>query len=106
MEAVAPGVQTLQLVAVNEIGPGARRVEQCDWNGAPACCTMWEHASERHDAETAADEEHRTAIVHRPHEVSSDGTAQLDLVTHRHSVMEERRHLAVIELLDSELDML
>src|SRR4051812_11305336 len=45
-------------------------------------------------------------MVHRPQEVSSDGAAQLDLVTHGDRIVKERRYLTVIEPLDGELDRL
>src|SRR4051812_23460928 len=67
---------------------------------------MSEHACKRHDARSAADEEDRTALVHRPQEVSSDRAAQLDLVTHGDGIVKERRYLTVIEPLDRELDRL
>src|SRR5215203_2820947 len=49
-KAIAPGVHTPQLVAIDEIRGSARRIDQRKWNSAVARNTMSEHACERYDA--------------------------------------------------------
>src|SRR6185295_18517602 len=70
----------------------------------PARGPVPKHARERNHARPSADEQHGSPIIHRPHEMPADWTTQLDFVSDRDSVEEERRYLSVLQQLDGELD--
>ena len=69
----------------------------------PAAAREPQHRHERHDARAAADEQRGRVAV--PHEPAADRPADLELVADHDVVVQERRHLAVVEPLDGELDL-
>jgi hypothetical protein len=64
-----------------------------------------DHCHERADAGAATHQKEWTAEFNLPDEVSSDWTAQLELVTLRKLVDQVRRNLPVINSLDGERDL-
>ena len=65
---------------------------------------MAKHRHQRHEARSAADEEQRTPPCRVPGEVAADRPAQLELVAREHVLRQVRRHLAVLDQLDRQLE--
>src|SRR5207302_10208873 len=72
-----PARRSSDLVAIDYLLVGARRVEQTGRNSATHGGTMTDHGHQWYDARPPSDQQKGTAHVRLPDEVSSDGTAQL-----------------------------
>src|SRR2546430_6365903 len=94
--------QVLKFVAIDYLLVGARRVEQTGRNSATHGGTMTDHGHQWYDARPPSDQQKGTAHVRLPDEVSSDGTAQLQLVTGAEFIREVGRHLPIIEPFDGQ----
>ena len=94
--------RALELLAVDDVLPRARGVEEPDRRRAGRGA---DHRHQRHDARTAADQEQRPPVV-LPDEVAADRPAHLELVAFTRLVDEVRRDLAVLETLDRDRERL
>ena len=95
-----------ELVAVDQVAPRARRVQEPDRDLARGRAVVAEHRPQRDDAGAARDEEERAAERLPPDEVAADRAAQLELVPGLEASRQVRRHLAVVEPLDGEDEVL
>src|SRR5207248_377341 len=98
--------QLVELVPVEHVVDGAGRIHQVHGDIASDGGVVAEHGHEWHHARPPADEQHRSGVVALPHEVATDGRAQFDLVADVEVGGEIRRHLAVVDANDGELELL
>ena len=64
---------------------------------------MTEHGHQWHHAGAASEEQRRRRAL--PHEPATDRPADVELVARLHDVVEEHRHLTVLETFDRELEL-
>ena len=93
-----------QLVAEDHVVEHSRGIDEDHPDLRRNDRAVAEHRDQRHDAGAASDEKDRATVVTAPVEVAADRAAHLDGVAGLDDLVEERRDLAVVELLDDELD--
>ncbi len=98
--------QALELILVDHVLPGTRRVEKPCRHVAPGRRTVAEHRHQGDDARAAPDQQKRAARRGLPDEVPADRTADLESVAGPKLVSKVRRHLAVVEALDRDCERL
>src|SRR6478609_236891 len=90
-------VQAVELLAVDDVVPAARREQQSRLRIAFGGRAESDHRHERCDARSARDEQERTALRGLPNEVAADRPAKLDLITRPKLISQVGRHFAVID---------
>src|SRR5215210_4368912 len=93
-------IELSQLVAIDKISVGTRGVEQPGRNRAAGCGVMPEDRTKGNYAGAAGQEKQRPPIRLSPHEVSANGTPELELVPGTKLVEEIRRYLPLLEPLN------
>src|SRR5690606_21418416 len=88
-----------------QVATEARRKEKQHRRGRTVERPLPGHRDERRYAGAAADQEHRPAVLDPPDEMLADRFRQLDLVADLDHLVEEGRHLAVVQSLDRQFDM-
>src|ERR1043166_967023 len=78
LETGREGLRTQQLVAIREIVPGARRVDEERRRVGRRRGAMAQHRDQWDDAGAARDQQQRAAILGSPHEMAADGAAYLE----------------------------
>ena len=104
VKGVAGRRQSLQLLPVDDVLDGARRVEESHRSLGVRRCAVADHRHQRHDSRPSTDQQKRPWIVRLPHEVASDRSPQLELVLCMQLTHEVGRHLAVLQPLHCDRD--
>ena len=92
-----------QLVRVDHVVGVAHGVHETHVQLRHRAPLVPQHRHQRRHARAAAHQQHRRLAA--PHEVGRERAAQLHLVAHLHDLVEVRRHLAVVEEVDGQLDL-
>jgi hypothetical protein len=101
-----PWFERLELLAVKHVLGRSRRDEHVRLDGDVAYGAMPQHGHEWHESGPAGNEKERPGLVGRPREVAADRPADLELVAWLDRAGEVRRHLAVLDVLDGDLDVI
>ena len=104
VEAVSPGAQSSNSSRNSRSCLGPRRKQQQHRHVRLVQRPVPRHRHQGHDAGAAADQQDRPAVASRQTKWPPSGPLQLDLVADLRDIVEERRHLAVVEPFDRQFD--
>ena len=93
-----------KLVAPDQVLAAAGGIDQRRRDFGRGGGAVAQHRHQRHQAGTAGYPQQRPAILGAPNEMAADRAADLDLVADLHHLVEEGRHLAVVDQVDRQLD--
>src|ERR671918_1352084 len=93
----------VELVRVDHVVGGANRVDEGHRELRHGASAVAQDRHQGHNARPAADQQH--LLLAAPHEVGGKGTADLELVAFQYDVVEVWGDLAVLQLVDRELDL-
>ena len=99
-----PG-ELLQLSAIDDVVPVPRRIDEASRHRVAVGRALPNHGHQRHDARASGDEQDGSTRAWIPDEVAADRPAQLEPVAGPRLIGEVRRHFAIVDSLDRQLEV-